>query len=78
MEEAKKLSETNRKDSEKQSLTNEINSCQKECDRVKETSQVLEKKFVPSVKEGKEKKDFDLVFKATAIKRKNVKIKNSR
>lgn len=78
MEEAKKLSETNRKDSEKQSVTNEINSCQKECDRVKETSQVLEKKFVRSVKEGKEKKDFDLVFKATAIKRKNVKIKNSR
>ena len=58
MEEAKKLSETNRKDSEKQSLTNEINSCQKECDRAKETCQVLEKKFVRLVKEGKEKKRF--------------------
>ena len=51
-------------------MTNEINSYQKEYDRLKETCQVLEKYFVPLAKEAKEKKDFDFVFKATAIKQK--------
>ena len=31
---------------------------------------MLEKDFVHFVKDGKEKKDFDFIFKATAIKRK--------
>ena len=43
---------------------------QKECDRLKEACQVLEKDFVRLVKEGEEKKDFDFIFKATAIKQK--------
>ena len=68
IEEAKKLTESNQRESEKQSLTNEINSCQKECDRLKETCQVLEKDFVHLVKEGEEKKDFDFIFKTTAMK----------
>ena len=51
-------------------MTNEINSYQKECDRLKETCQVLEKDFIRLVKVGEEKKDFDFIFKATAIKRK--------
>ena len=37
---------------------------------MKETCEVLEKDFVCLVKEGEEKKDFDFIFKATAIKRK--------
>ena len=48
-------------------MTYEINSYQKECDRLKETCQVLEKDFVRLVKEGEEKKDFDFIFKATTI-----------
>ena len=51
-------------------MTNEINSYQKECDRLKETCQVLEKDFVRLIKESEEKKDFDFIFKATALKRK--------
>ena len=58
-------------------MTNEINSYQKECDRLKETCQVLEKDFVFLVKEGEEKKGFDFIFKATAISE-NMKIKNLR
>ena len=42
----------------------------KECDRLKESCQVLEKDFVCLVKEGEEKKDFYFIFKATAIKQK--------
>ena len=49
-------------------MTNEINSYQKECDGLKETCQVLEKDFVHLIKEGEEKKDFDFMFKTTAIK----------
>ena len=37
---------------------------------MKETCQVLEKDFVCIAKEGEEKKDFDFIFKATAIKQK--------
>ena len=62
IEEAKKLTESNQEESEKQSLTHEINSYQKECDRLKD--------FVRLVNEGEEKKDFDFIFKVTAIKRK--------
>ena len=51
-------------------MTNEINSYQKECDRLKETCQVLEKDFVCLAKEGEERKTFNFIFKATAIKRK--------
>ena len=64
----KKLTESNQRESEKQSLTNEINSYQKECERLKETCQVLLKDFVLLVKEDEKKKDFDFIFKATAIK----------
>ena len=70
IEEAKKLTESNQEESEKQSLTHEINSYQKECDRLKKICQVLEKDFVRLVNEGEEKKDFDFIFKVTAIKRK--------
>ena len=49
-------------------MTTEINSSQKECDRLKKTCQVLEKDFVHLVKVGEEKKDFGFIFKATAIK----------
>ena len=68
--EAKKLTESNQRKSQKQLLTHEITSYQKECDRLKEACQVLEKDFVRLVKEGEEKKDFDFIFKATAIKQK--------
>ena len=78
--EAKTLTERNQRESEKQSQTNVINSYQKECDRLKETFQVLEQDFVRLVKEGKEIKDFDFISKATAIKRncedKEIEMKN--
>ena len=67
IEETTNLTESNQRESEKQSLTNEINSYQKECDRLTETCQVLEKDFLSIVKEGEEKKDLDFIFKATAI-----------
>ena len=51
-------------------MTNYINLYQKECDRLKETCQLLEKDFGCVAKEGEEKKDFDFIFKATAIKQK--------
>ena len=51
-------------------MTHEINSYQKECDRLKKICQVLEKDFVRLVNEGEEKKDFDFIFKVTVIKRK--------
>ena len=43
IEGAKKLTESNQREFEKQSLTNESNSNQKECDRLKETCQVLKR-----------------------------------
>ena len=43
IEGAKKLTESNQREFEKQSLTNESNSHQKECDRLKETCQVLKR-----------------------------------
>ena len=60
IEEAKRLTESNQRESGKQSLTNEINPYQKECDRLKETCQVLEKDFVRLVKEGEEKNELIL------------------
>ena len=48
--------ESNQRKSEKRSLTNEINSYQKVCDRLKENWQVLEKDFAHLVMEGQEKK----------------------
>ena len=49
-------------------MTSEINSYQNEFDRVKETCQVLEDDFVRLVKKGEQKKHFDFIFKATAVK----------
>ena len=80
--EAKMLTESNQRESKKQSLTHEVNSNRKECDRLKETCQVLEKDFVRLVKKGEEKRDFDFIFKTTTIKRKcedkELEIKNLR
>ena len=51
-------------------MTHEINSYQKECDRLNKICHVLEKDFVRLINEGEEKKDFDFIFKVTVIKRK--------
>ena len=77
IEEAKKLTESNQRESEKESLDNEINSYQKECDRLKENCQVLEKHFVRLVKEGEENKIL-ILFSRLPLSRENVKIKNLR
>ena len=78
--ETKKQEEKKKKESEKQLLTNEIIAYQKESDRLKETCEGLDKDFVRLVKEGEKKKDFDYIYRATALKRKcdekEIEIKN--